>query len=95
MKRTDYHIESATFGRSLCFAVLADLHGQDPSAVLDILYREKPDYILMPGDIFEGLDRTDIEANDSGFLLMQKASAIAPCFFSIGNQYKNDTGIFK
>jgi predicted MPP superfamily phosphohydrolase len=95
MNATHRTIRSRAFGRTLCFAIVSDLHGDDPTPALALLERERPDYILMPGDIFEGLDRTDIEANDSGFLLMQKASAIAPCFFSIGNHENGGVGSWK
>lgn len=95
MKRTDYHIRSSSFGRALCFAVLADLHGQSPSATLDILRREKPDYILMPGDIFELLDGTKDEKNENGFRLLREASRLAPILYSIGNHENGGTGSWK
>ena len=95
MKGTHYTLFARTFGRSLCFALVSDLHGDDPASVLSLLRKEKPDYILMPGDIFEGLDRPDIEKNENGFRLMREASAIAPCFYSIGNHENGGTGSWK
>ncbi len=95
MKATHYTISTRAIGRSLCFAVVSDLHGDDPAPILALLKQEKPDYILMPGDLFEGLDRTDIEKNENGFLLMREAAAIAPCFYSIGNHENGGTGSWK
>ena len=95
MKATHHTIRSRAFGRTLCFAIVSDLHGDDPTPALALLAHERPDYILMPGDVFEGLDRIDIGANESGFLLMQKAAAIAPCFFSIGNHENGGVGSWK
>lgn len=95
MKATHYTLSTRALGRSLCFALVSDLHGDDPAPILTLLEQECPDYILMPGDIFEGLDRPDIEKNENGFLLMQGAAAIAPCFYSIGNHENGGTGSWK
>ena len=95
MKSTHYTLHTHTFLHSLCFAIVSDLHGDDPTPVLTLLRQENPDYILMPGDIFEGLDRPNIEKNENGFRLMKEAATIAPCFYSIGNHENGGTGSWK
>ena len=95
MKATHVTLHSRAFGRSICFALVSDLHGNDPLPTLSLLEQERPDYILMPGDIFERLDRTDLSENEQGFLLMRKASAIAPTFYSVGNHENGGTGSWK
>lgn len=95
MKATHYTLSTRAFGRSLCFAILSDLHGDDPTPVIALLKQENPDYILMPGDMFELLDRIDIKKNENGFLLMREAAAIAPCFYSIGNHENGGIGSWK
>jgi predicted MPP superfamily phosphohydrolase len=46
---------------------------------------ESPDYILMPGDIFERLDIVGGEAYDRALMLLSEASKIAPTYYSCGN----------
>ncbi len=95
MKETHYTVHSNAFGRTLCFAIVSDLHGEDPTPVVASVQKQAPDYILMPGDIFESLDRTDIEKNENGFTLMRELAAIAPCFYSLGNHENGGTGSWK
>lgn len=66
-------------------AVVSDLHGGDPTAVLKMLEAERPDYILCPGDIFERLDGSDSDIYRNGLCLLSEASRIAPVFYSTGN----------
>lgn len=51
MRETIYRI-----GTPLRMAVVADLHEHSPSAVLEILRRERPDVICVPGDTLERHD---------------------------------------
>ena len=91
MKETCYTLSSARFGRSLCFALVSDLHGSDPSAVLRSLERKRPDYILMAGDIFEKLDGTEEVAQYRAESLLRGASQIAPTMYSTGNHEDGST----
>jgi predicted MPP superfamily phosphohydrolase len=52
---------------------------------VETVKQRRPDYILMPGDIFERLDGSDPEAKQAGFELMQECAKIAPTFYSVGN----------
>ena len=56
VKKAFYRIERSGFGKKLRFALVSDLHGEDPQDVIQIIKEERPDYILCPGDIFERLD---------------------------------------
>lgn len=85
MKKTVYEINRGRFLKPQCFAVVSDLHGKEPSEVIAMLEAERPDYILMPGDIFELLDGADSEKYRNGMKLMREASSIAPVFYSMGN----------
>ncbi len=85
MKQTEYQLSGNRFGRELLFALVSDLHGADPDAVLTALAQKRPHYILMPGDIFERLDGRQDEARDNGMRLLRRASAIAPVFYVPGN----------
>ncbi len=86
MKKTKYVLPVGRFGRSLRFAVVSDLHGGDPDEVLTALREEQPDYILMPGDIFETLDgKGDDTVFENGLRLLREAKSIAPVLYSTGN----------
>lgn len=85
MKISSYQLSKQRFDRPLCFALVSDLHGEDPREVLEILRKNRPDYILMPGDILERLDGGEDTAHQNGFALLQGASQIAPVFYSTGN----------
>ena len=85
MKRSVYEIKNSNFQKKICVAVVSDLHGCDPSAVIGALSEERPDYILMPGDIFERLDGRDTLLFRNGMRLLCEASRIAPVFYTTGN----------
>ena len=91
MKKTEYWLSGTRLERSLCFAVVADLHGGDPVEVIDALREEKPDFILMPGDILERLDGTDDVAKRRGLSLLTEASKLAPTLYSLGNHEDGST----
>lgn len=83
-----YRIKTQSFGRKIRFAVVADLHSREytkTDGIIDILKRENPDYILMPGDIFERLDGTSVEHKTAGLDLLERSCKIAPVIYSIGN----------
>ena len=95
MRETEYKLNKSCFPKKICVALVADLHSQSPDAVIASLKRRKPDYILMPGDIFELIDGTMDGYNENGFKLMKAASEIAPAFYSIGNHENGGTGSWK
>ena len=85
VKKTFYRIERSEFGKKLRFALVSDLHGEDPQDVIQILKEERPDHILCPGDIFERLDGSREAINENGFRLFEVIGTLAPTFFSVGN----------
>ncbi|MBQ8332127.1 MAG: metallophosphoesterase [Clostridia bacterium] len=85
MKKTEYTLPRGRFLKPLCFALVSDLHGGDPEPVLRVLREEHPDYILMPGDIFERLDGTENAHHRNALTLLEGAAALAPTFYSTGN----------
>lgn len=85
MKTSRIRLSRERFGRRVLFALVSDLHGEDPREALRILREKKPDYILMPGDVLERLNGKDTRAHRNGFVLLEGASEIAPTFYSMGN----------
>lgn len=85
MKLTEYKIKNGNFTRSYTFAIVSDLHNNDPKETLDLLDSFDADYILAPGDIFEPLDGTCDHKNEVGYELLTKCSEKAYTFFSPGN----------
>ncbi|MBQ9085687.1 MAG: metallophosphoesterase [Clostridia bacterium] len=85
MKLTHYTLPLGRFNKQCTMAVISDLHGGDPEPVLDVLWRDPPDYILMPGDLFERLDGTPDSYHRNALRLFREAAQIAPVFYSTGN----------
>lgn len=85
MKTTVYTLSRARFGRSMCLALVSDLHGQEPTEVLTALRQAEPNCILMPGDIFERLDGSCDAVHQHALHLLREAARIAPTFYSMGN----------
>ena len=78
---TTYYTVLTGHERSLTLAVAADIHDLPVGAdVLREIDKASPDYILIPGDLFE---RGDEVMNSYDFI--RSASGIAPLFFSFGN----------
>jgi predicted MPP superfamily phosphohydrolase len=85
MKKTFYSIAGERFEKKLTLALVSDLHGQDPRSVIDALAEERPDYILLAGDIFESLDCAEGEKYKNGLLLLTRAAELAPTVYCTGN----------
>ena len=85
MKLTEYRIKNKKFPGKYVFALISDLHGDDPEEIIEILKNISPDFILAPGDIFEPLDGSQDKVNEAGFRLLSSCAEIAPTFFSPGN----------
>ena len=85
MKKSFYTVEAEPYVRAVTVALVSDLHGEDPSDALTALREERPDYILMPGDIFEALTGEGDEKEQNGLRLLRESVAIAPTFYSTGN----------
>ncbi len=85
---SSYILHTGSFGRSVRLALLSDLHskeGREIEGIVELVKKARPDYILMPGDIFERLDGKSDAAKQSGFSLMRRTREIAPVIYSVGN----------
>ncbi len=90
MRTLHWKLPQSRFG--LRAAIVSDLHNRNHHDVLNIVLSEKPDLILMPGDIFSALNRdvrhyaeTNKYSNLAGFELFRRFAEIAPSYFSLGN----------
>ena len=91
MDTSVYRLPIGAFSRRIRFALVSDLHGTDPTEVIEALRREAPDYILMPGDIFERLDGSRDAVHEHAMTLLRESARIAPTFYCTGNH--EDGGI--
>ena len=85
MKNTRYTLHTPGSGISFKACIVADLHDRPYGDILSILERERPDMILIPGDLCEALDRPASEVSRPGLGLLAACAAIAPTFYSLGN----------
>ena len=83
MQISRYAIKKSASDPRLRIAVVADLHGEGHQAVVEALRQERPDMILIPGDLMEDDQLANEQA--SGYALLREAAEIAPTFYSLGN----------
>lgn len=85
MRTTAYRLTTRHEG--ICFkaAVVADLHDRPYHRVLPVLKRERPDFILVPGDLTETLRAGEETSEREGLRLLAECAAIAPTFYTLGN----------
>lgn len=67
----------------LRLAVASDLHACPHDEVVRRLGEEKPDLILIPGDLMDDRDLRD--ANHGGYDFLRQCVTIAPTYYSLGN----------
>ena len=84
METTRYKIPAPSADVAFKAAIVADLHDHPYDKILPILERERPDLILIPGDLTEWLKSGSV-ASRSGLGILSKCAAIAPTFYSLGN----------
>jgi len=82
-KITRYRIRCEKEALRLRLAVAADLHDCDGEATLELLRQEKPDLILIPGDLTDDEGLRSEEGACYGFL--RACAQIAPTYYSLGN----------
>lgn len=83
MKTTYYNLKIATAPCALKLAVTADLHNSPFDKVIKAIKTEKPDMILIPGDL---MDDIQLDNRDSiGYEFLRQCVAIAPTYYSVGN----------
>lgn len=95
LRKTSYfiNIDSPAAGSGglagMRLAVLSDFHNMDPGAVLDILRKDIPDAIVIPGDIvlryFPEDEEYIIDRCPNVISLMEGCCEIAPTYMSVGN----------
>ncbi len=95
LKKTSYYINTdksaacSDFLAGKRLAVLADLHDRDHRPVLDILRRDIPDAIMIPGDVVHGYypNGNDyvIDKSLNVKAALEQCSDIAPTYMSVGN----------
>ncbi len=85
MKLTEYSIRSEKIKKGIRFAIISDLHDNDPKRIIPLLHEARPDYILAAGDIFEHVDASGLRANERAYELLSAAAQIAPTFYAMGN----------
>ncbi len=91
MKLTRYRLSTDQPSIAFKAAVVADLHDRPYPRVLPLLRAERPDLILIPGDLCERLDEARLKRTDlppperPGLTLLSECAAIAPTFYTFGN----------
>ena len=83
MQITRYRLSHKSAPDSVKLAVVADLHGEPHERVLSALQAEKPDLILIPGDLMEDHQLADRQFH--GYAFLRACAALAPTFYSLGN----------
>ena len=80
---TTYRVLCPKLPRPVRLAVCADLHGTPHDRVIDLLRAEKPDAILIPGDLtdYEGILADDPAVTD----FLRACASLAPTYYSLGN----------
>ncbi|MBR5124197.1 MAG: metallophosphoesterase [Clostridia bacterium] len=84
MQNTRYTLTSKRPGISFKACVVADLHDRSYGHILPILKAERPDFILLPGDITEQFS-DGVSSPRPGLELLAECAAIAPSFYALGN----------
>lgn len=75
-------------GLHIRIALIADLHGKGTSGIIDFIKKNKPNVIIIAGDLFDGKKiesagkQTEI---DKGKIFLKKLINIAPVYFGLGN----------
>lgn len=85
MRNTRYRLTTDRPGISFKSCVVADLHDRPYSQILPILKKERPDFILVPGDVTEALWEGEETTERNGLRLLAECAAIAPTFYTFGN----------
>lgn len=89
MQTTRYRLTTRKPAVSFKAAVVADLHDRPYAHILPVLAAEKPDLILIPGDLTEQFsaepDAKPTAVSRPGLGLLAECAAMAPTFYSFGN----------
>ncbi len=83
LKTTRYQIRNAKFKRPMRIALVSDLHDNPWEPTAEILRRERPDLILVAGDLTDDDHINEGAAEPLRFL--RACVGLAPTFYSLGN----------
>lgn len=85
-KVTPYYLQSGKVSHPMRFAVLADLHahvyGKENDVLLEAIRNQRPDAILIPGDLIVS---KDLQTFEVAYRFLQNLVRIAPVYVSNGN----------
>ena len=84
MRNTRYRL-TTNHPVSFKACVVADLHDRPYGEILSVLRAERPDLILIPGDLTETLRPGEETADRPGLRLLGACAALAPTFYAFGN----------
>ena len=84
LKIASYTLRSPKVERAIRIAFLSDLHscnyGENAQTLVSAIERQRPDLILLGGDIFD-----DVLPDDNTEALLQQISGRYPCYYVTGN----------
>lgn len=83
MNITHYSIQAPRGLSPYRIVVASDLHGEHHPALPDAIRAEKPDLILIPGDLMD--DEQLQDESSHGYAFLKACVGIAPTFYSVGN----------
>ncbi len=85
MRVTEYTLTTHHPHIDLRLAIVADLHDHRYDHIVNILQKEKPHAILIPGDLTETLEDYTPDMRREGLGFLKEAVSIAPTFYAYGN----------
>ena len=80
---TRYRVQSGADVNGLRIAVAADIHDTEHDLILDALRTEKPDIILIPGDLM--CEKSLLNAENRGYAFLRACAELAPTYYALGN----------
>ena len=83
MKTTFYSLYFENAPKTQKFAIVADLHNKPFQEVVEVLKKERPDVILILGDLMDDMELRD--PSSLGYELLRIATELAPTIYSLGN----------
>ncbi len=83
MKKTTYRIQNSAFPKPLRIAIASDLHGETHRRLFALLAAERPDMILIPGDLAD--DKQLADPTHPAYDFLRFCAALAPTYYSLGN----------
>lgn len=85
MRKKVYNLQTNKLTKSIKLAFLSDLHENPIDKIVAIVAEEKPDYILLGGDILTDLTRFEEAVNNEGKKLLAEMGKLGKVYYSGGN----------